>query len=58
MKLYDTNMAPNPRRVRIFMAEKGITCETEQVDIIKGENLSDEYLAVNPARACAHPGSR
>ena len=48
MKLYDTNMAPNPRRVRIFMAEKGITCETEQVDIIKGENLSDEYLAVNP----------
>ena len=48
MKLYDTNMAPNPRRVRIFMAEKGIACETEQVDIIKGENLSDEYLAVNP----------
>ena len=48
MKLYDTNMAPNPRRVRIFMAEKGITCETEQVDIIKGENLSDEYLAINP----------
>ncbi|MCY4563813.1 MAG: glutathione S-transferase family protein [Gammaproteobacteria bacterium] len=48
MKLYDTNLAPNPRRVRIFMAEKGIACETEQVDIIKGENLSDEYLAVNP----------
>ncbi len=48
MKLYDTNMAPNPRRVRIFMAEKGIACETEQVDIIKGENLSDEYLAINP----------
>ena len=48
MKLYDTNMAPNPRRVRIFMAEKGISCETEQVDIIKGENLSDAYLAVNP----------
>ena len=48
MKLYDTKMAPNPRRVRMFMAEKGIACDTEQVDIIKGENLSDEYLAINP----------
>ena len=48
MKLYDSKLAPNPRRVRIFMAEKGITCENEQIDIIKGENLSDEFLAVNP----------
>ena len=48
MKLYDTKLAPNPRRVRIFMAEKGITCETEQVDIVKGENLEEAYLAVNP----------
>ena len=48
MKLYDTKLAPNPRRVRIFMAEKGISCETEQVDIIKGENLAEAYLSVNP----------
>lgn len=48
MKLYDSKLAPNPRRVRVFMAEKGVSCDTEQVDIIKGENLSDEYLAVNP----------
>ena len=48
MKLYDTKMAPNPRRVRMFMAEKGISCETEQVDIVKGENLGEAYLAVNP----------
>ncbi len=48
MKLYDTKLAPNPRRVRMFMAEKGIACETEQVDIIKGENLEEAYLAVNP----------
>ena len=48
MKLYDSNMAPNPRRVRIFMAEKGITCDNQQIDIIKGENLSEEFLAVNP----------
>ena len=48
MKLYDSEQAPNPRRVRIFMAEKGISCETEQVNIVLGENLSDAYLAVNP----------
>ncbi len=49
MKLYDTPLAPNPRRVRIFMAEKGITCdETEEINIVKGENLGEAYLAVNP----------
>ena len=48
MKLYDTQLAPNPRRVRIFMAEKGISCETVQINIVKGENLTDEYLAINP----------
>ena len=48
MKLYDSKLAPNPRRVRIFMAEKGVTCDNVQIDIIKGENLSDEFLAVNP----------
>ncbi len=48
MKLYDTPMAPNPRRVRIFMAEKGISCETVEINILKGENLGDAYLAVNP----------
>ena len=48
MKLYDSKLAPNPRRVRMFMAEKGVECETAQVDIIQGENLSDDFLAVNP----------
>ena len=48
MKLYDSKMAPNPRRVRIFMAEKGISCETVQVDIMSGENLSEEFLSINP----------
>ena len=49
MKLYDTKLAPNPRRVRIFMAEKGIACdETEEVNIVGGENLSEAFLAVNP----------
>ena len=33
MKLYDGGRAPNPRRVRIFLAEKGIDIPTEQVDL-------------------------
>ena len=48
MKLYNTQLAPNPRRVRIFMAEKGIRCETVEINIMNGENLSEDYLAVNP----------
>ena len=48
MKLYDTTGAPNPRRVRIFMAEKGVECEKIELNIVKGENLSKEFLAVNP----------
>lgn len=48
MKLYENTHAPNPRRVRIFLAEKGIKCETVQLDIVKGENLSDSFLAINP----------
>jgi len=48
MKLYDSKMAPNPRRVRIFMAEKGISCDNEQLDIVKGENLSPDFLNINP----------
>jgi len=49
MKLYDSAHAPNPRRVRIFLAEKGIEVPTVQVDIGKAaENRSPEYLAKNP----------
>lgn len=48
MKLYDMTMAPNPRRVRIFLAEKGMSLEMPQVDIAKGENHSPDYRAINP----------
>ncbi len=48
MKLYDSVMAPNPRRVRIFLAEKGISVPTEQVDIGKAQNRAPEFLAKNP----------
>jgi glutathione S-transferase len=48
MKLYDGGRAPNPRRVRIFLAEKGITVPTEQVDLGKLQQRSEAYTAVNP----------
>ena len=48
MKLYDSKMAPNPRRVRIFLAEKNIEVPTVQVDIGKAENRQPPYLARNP----------
>ncbi len=46
MKLYDTFRAPNPRRVRWFMAEKGISdIEILNVDLFKGEHRAADYLA-------------
>ncbi|KCZ60584.1 glutathione S-transferase family protein [Hyphomonas chukchiensis] len=48
MKLY-TSIGPNPHVVRMFMAERGITLPTQNVDIVKGENLGESYLSVNPA---------
>ncbi|MBT1449986.1 glutathione S-transferase family protein [Glaciecola sp. XM2] len=48
MKIYDTKTAPTPRRVRMFLAEKGIDMDYVQVDIQGGENLSKEMRAKNP----------
>jgi len=48
MKLYDGGRAPNPRRVRVFLAEKDITVPTEQVDLGKLEQRSDAFSAINP----------
>jgi glutathione S-transferase len=48
MKLYDGGRAPNPRRTRIFLAEKGITLPTEQVDLGALQQKSDAFRAVNP----------
>jgi len=48
MKLYDMRVAPNPRRVRVFLAEKGIEVPRVEVNIRAGENLQPEFLAVNP----------
>ena len=48
MILYDMGLAPNPRRVRIFLAEKGIEVERVEVDIPSGANLAPEFVAINP----------
>jgi glutathione S-transferase len=48
MKLLDSTAAPNPRRVRIFLAEKGIEVPTEQVDIATAENRKEPFLSKNP----------
>jgi glutathione S-transferase len=48
MKLYDGGRAPNPRRVRIFLAEKGIKVPTEQVDLGSLQQRSEAYTAINP----------
>jgi len=48
MKLYDGGRAPNPRRVRVYLAEKGITVPTEQVDLGSMQHKSAAFAAINP----------
>jgi len=48
MKFYDCSTAPSPRRVRIFLAEKGISLPTVQVDLRNGEQFSPAFRAINP----------
>jgi len=48
MKLYDGGRAPNPRRVGIFLAEKGLKIPTEEVDLLALQQRTEAYTAVNP----------
>jgi glutathione S-transferase len=48
MKLYDYKAGPNPRRVRIFLAEKGVEIPLVNVDIMKREQKSPAFLEKNP----------
>jgi glutathione S-transferase len=50
MKLYQSNASPNSRRVRIFLAEKGISMPIVPVDLGTKEQFSDAYAAINPRR--------
>jgi glutathione S-transferase len=47
MKLYNSNMAPSPRRVRIFLAEKGVLIQYVEVDLAKFDHKKPEFSALN-----------
>jgi glutathione S-transferase len=48
MKILQTHTAPNPRRVRIFLAEKGIEVPFEELDLMKGALKTPEFTRLNP----------
>ncbi len=48
MKFYDCATAPSPRRVRIFLSEKGLSVPTVQVDLRNGEQFTPAFRALNP----------
>ena len=49
MHFYTCSIAPNPQRVAILLKLKGITLETTEVDILKGEHFADDFKTLNPA---------
>src|SRR6202047_247042 len=50
LKLYHAQPSPNSRRVRIFLAEKGVYVPLVAVDLGKGEQHTEAYRAINPRR--------
>lgn len=48
MRFYDCSTAPSPRRVRIFIAEKGIDIDTVEIDLAAGEQFSAGFRRINP----------
>src|SRR5258705_2643531 len=48
MRLYEGGRAPNPRRVRIFLAEKGMQVPVEHIDLASLQHKSAEFTALNP----------
>ncbi len=51
MLLYDAPRAPNPKQVRMFIAEKGLSIPTRNVDLMSLEHKSADYVRINPMRA-------
>lgn len=51
MLLYDAPLAPNPRRVRIFLGEKGVDLPRREVDLMARAHMESDYALVNPLRA-------
>jgi hypothetical protein len=50
LRLYHSPASPNSRRVRIFLAEKGLKIPLVAVDLGKGEQHSEAYRTINPRR--------
>jgi glutathione S-transferase len=48
MKIYNSKLAPNPRRVRIFLAEKGLTIPMVDLDLARLDQKTPDYSTVNP----------
>jgi glutathione S-transferase len=48
LRLFNSNFAPNPRRVRIFLAEKGVSIPRIEVDLAKLDHKSDAFAKLNP----------
>jgi len=48
MKLYDFVGAPNPKKVRVYLAEKGLSVPVEPVNIVTGENRTPGFMKKNP----------
>jgi glutathione S-transferase len=44
MKVYDFSGAPNPKKLRVYLAEKGLQIPMESVDILSGQNRTPEFL--------------
>ena len=51
MKLFDS-VGPNPKVVRMFMAELGVECDRQKVDLMGGENRQAAFLEINPTGTC------
>ena len=49
MKVYDFVGAPNPKKLRVYLAEKGLSLPMEQVNIVSGDNRKPEFLQKNPS---------
>ena len=50
MRILEEKRAPNPRRVRVFLAEKGIEVQYEQVDIMTGAHRTGDFTRLNPVQ--------
>src|SRR5690348_5694187 len=48
MKVYDFVGAPNPKKLRVYLAEKGLSIPCVPVNIVSGENRTPEFLRKNP----------